>query len=232
MPEPRFDGVITIDGPAGVGKTTLGHWLSDELGIPYLETGFVYRALTYGVIQRRLEPDAWDQRLVEGLDVHPRLPPPPRPRPQFVSIHGTGLDVDSDLFSAEVDALVARVSSVPSVRAGVRVLCRRLVGAGPMIISGRDTATSIVPMAACKIFLTAERSVRSARVTHGASAPPEGRPGAEYEVAGHPGPAEVRHELESRLLGNHLRPAPDAHIIDTTSLTVAAVRERAMRCLQ
>jgi CMP/dCMP kinase len=232
MPGARFEGVITIDGPAGAGKTTLGHWLSDELRIPYLETGFVYRAATYRVIQRGLGAEAWDQRLLEGLEVRPRLPPRPRSRPQSLSMEGTQFEIARHLFSTDVDALVARVSSVPPVRDGVKKLCRRLVGEGPMIISGRDTGTSIVPMASCKIFLTAAESVRSARLGRGTAPAPQDRPRAEDEVTGHPGPPSARHELESRLLRDHLRPAQDAHIIDTTSLSVGEVRDRAMRCLR
>jgi cytidylate kinase len=221
-----FDGVITLDGPTGAGKTTLGQWLADELGYEYLESGYLYRAATHRAVTEGIAQDEWDARLVAGLSAEPR--PPRTGAAQEVRLGDRALSLTDDLFSTEVDALVARVSAVASLRQAVRKLLRGLAADRKLILSGRDAGTKIVPEAPHKFFLTAMKEVRSARR--------EGRDPAKSTPIGRSrgGGAEPmpRHELESRLLGDHLQPAPDALVIDTTNASIDTVRAIALNHLE
>lgn len=217
-------GVIAIDGPAGAGKTTLGHWLADKFDLLYVETGYIYRAATHLAITQGLRPDRWDERLLEGLKVIPRLPMPRR-REQRLLINGRDLDVEADLFSSEVDELVVRVSSNSRVRAAVRLVCRELLKEGKIIMSGRDVGSAIVPEADYKLFLTADAKVRAARLGRPHRRETDDERVPEIEPVGR------RQEQEARLLRGHLRPPADALVIDTTLLSIADVRVVALRHL-
>ena len=157
--------LITIDGPAGSGKTTLGHWLADLLGIPYLETGWLYRAATYRLLTDRYDDVNWGESLVAELDVEPRLPAP-LVHEQVITLSGGALDVERDLFSPAVEGLVAQVASDDGVRRAIARLTRKVVErhGATAIVSGRDAGTAIFPEAPFKIVLTADAAVRRARV--------------------------------------------------------------------
>ncbi len=222
-----FDGLIALDGPAGAGKTTLGHWLADRLGYDYLETGFLYRAGAYVATKAKVDENRWNRRLVTTVDVVPRTPLP-EGTPQQVLIDGCELNVQQDLFSERVDALVARVAAIKDVRAAVRELVRAHACDARLIISGRDVGTAIVPEAGHKLFLTADEGIRANRLGRRGDAV---RPAAPLPQPSVRATATPRHELESKLLSSHLHPAPDALVLDTTALTVDAVRLAALQHL-
>jgi cytidylate kinase len=223
----EFAEVIAIDGPAGAGKTTLGHWLADELDFAHLETGFLYRAAAYRASAHGIRKEGWGGDLLAGLEVCPRTPRLGG-RPQRLSFGGHELDIEHDLFSSEVDELVACVSSVAAVRDGVRELARTIAGRGQLIISGRDVGTAIVPEAHHKLFLTADQDIRAARLGRSVNMP--GSRAATPRQ--NPQSAEdSRHKLESKLLAQHIQPAADALVLDTTALTIDAVRSATLRHL-
>lgn len=204
---------VTIDGPTAAGKTTLGYWLADHLRIGFLETGYLYRAAAHRVVDGQVLEIAWDDRLLAGVEVRPRSPRP-ESIPQKLIVEGRELDLAEDLFSPEVDRLVAQVAAVESVRHAVRELSRVAAASERLIASGRDTGVAIVPEADRKLFLTADPAVRASR-------------GART----HPGPSS-RQELESKLLGHRIEPAPDASVIDTSAMTIGEVRSAAVRELE
>lgn len=224
---PDFKEVITIDGPTGAGKTTLGHWLADELNYEYLESGYLYRAAAHQAVTTGAPEGGWGADLIATLSVQPRRPGVDLP--QELQLDGHVLSIQDDLFSRDVDSLVARVAASNGLRQAVRSRLRDLASDRRLILSGRDAGTRIAPEAPHKFFLTATKEVRSARLEgRDPGATPATRDQARVEPDERAGP---RQELESRLLTRHLQPAPDALVIDTSDTSIEEVRAIALRHL-
>ncbi|WP_102959750.1 (d)CMP kinase [Mangrovicella endophytica] len=191
---------IAIDGPAAAGKGTLAKKVSAHYGLPYLDTGLLYRA-----IGRR----AFDK----GVD----LDDPQAAGEIARTLKPTHLD-DGSLRGREAGELASRVAVHPSVRAALTDF-QRAFAAGPegAVLDGRDIGTVILPDAQVKIFVTASPEVRARRRTDELSA--KGR-AVDYERI----LAEVR-ERDARDAGRStapLKPAPDAHLLDTSELDIEA----------
>ena len=190
--------VVAIDGPAGAGKSTLARALGEELRLPYINTGVMYRSVAARALEGGLNPGDADAlsrlagELAFTLDEG-------SPRALLVD----GRPVGSELTSAEVERLVSLVARHPEVRSVLRAEQRRL-GAGGSVIEGRDIGTVVFPDADVKVFLRAEPDERA------------GRRQAERRSSD-PALAEAlerRDSLDART--NPLVPAPDAHPVDTT----------------
>jgi cytidylate kinase len=198
---------ITLDGPAGAGKTTLGHWLADELGYRFLESGYLYRAAAQTALAKGVDRASWDQHLLAGITVTPRNPAPDASEHQMQR-NGDPIDIRNELFTAEVDAFVTEVAMVPELRQEVTTICRSLAARGPTVISGRDIGKLVLPEAGCKIYLKADSEVRSERMD---------------------GPWPLtRQRLETTLLGAHSKPAADALVIDTSDSSIECIRAIAL----
>lgn len=150
--------VISIDGFAGAGKTTLGHWLADYLGWCYLETGLLYRVVAWALLQRTEVDRSEASALAAGVTVEPRQPAPCGLR-QRVAFHGTELSIE-ELRTSEVDAIVVtHVASNPLVRQALTEIARTCVAGGRYVVVGRDAGEAIVPDAMLKIVLEEPASV-------------------------------------------------------------------------
>ena len=207
--------VIAIDGPAGSGKSTLARRLALKLGLPYLNTGLMYRALALRAVRDGVDPD--DGPALEALARSIRFDLDPRVEPSALAIDG--LPPEEALSSPEVESTVSAVARHPEVRALLRQEQRRL-GAGGAVMEGRDIGTVVAPEAPLKLFLEAhpkERIERRAqeRETHLAQV-------AEA--------LETRDALDART--NPLESAPDAVLIDTTDLDADAVLTRALELVR
>jgi cytidylate kinase len=157
--QPRFTGVIALDGPSGTGKSTVARLLAERLGAGYLDTGAMYRAVTVAVLQAGIDPaDApavADRAATSEIEVSldPRAP-------------GTrldGRDVARQIRSAETTAAVSAVSAVPAVRERLVAQQRALIGRGPTVAEGRDIGSVVWPDAELKVYLTAREDVRASR---------------------------------------------------------------------
>ncbi len=137
--------IVAIDGPAGAGKSTVAQRLAKHLGFRYLDTGAMYRALTWLAMQRGVP--LGDN---EPFDDHGR-----------VSIAGT--DVTASIRQSRIDRQVPVVARHPAVRAVMRERQRELGEHGDVVIEGRDIGTVVVPNADVKIYLNADSSVRTRR---------------------------------------------------------------------
>ena len=151
--------VVTIDGPAGAGKSSVAKRLARRLGYRLLDTGAIYRAVALTANQRGI---AWTdaagcseiaRTLAIGFD--------------FVGdnnhVYVAGVDVSSSIRSPEISQGASQVSAHPAVRDALLELQRRLGGAGGVVVEGRDTGTVVFPNAEAKFFLTASESERARR---------------------------------------------------------------------
>ena len=220
--------VIAIDGPSGSGKSTVAACLAARLGVPWLSSGALYRAVTRLTLERlgTAAPAAQVSALVRSV----------RWEVAGATVRADHRDLTASLHSAEVDRHVAQVSAIPGVRHAINHLVRVTVGAGRWVVEGRDIGTEVFPEAVLKVYLDAEPVVRAERraLQHRSvgsvgsagsagsarSAGAEGQAGAVAQVAA--SLAERDRRDRHKPMGA-LRPAADAQRIDTSHLTVSEV---------
>ena len=204
--------VIAIDGAAGSGKSTLARGLAGALGLPYVNTGSMYRALTLAALEAGIGVD--DEVALAGLMSTLRFSLGGGPTPELWI---EGSPPSASLTSIGVEEAVSAVARHPQVRALMREEQRRL-GAEGAVVEGRDMASVVFPQAPLKIYLVADPIVRAARADR-RSAEPEGSRAA--------GALHARDERDANV--NPFEPQPDAVVIDTTSLDTKATLAIALR---
>lgn len=215
--------VVTIDGPAGSGKTTLGRRVAAALGLPLVDTGLFYRAVA--VAAHRAGMDAADaaglERLAASLDIEVNTDPEAPAGAWQLRLGGE--DVTAEARDPRLATLLARISGVAGVRAAVLARQRGLAEGGAVAV-GRDCGTVVFPAAAVKIYLEAGEEVRARRraaeIREGGGAVDEGI--LRSEIAG-------RDALDTGRAVAPLRPAADAHVIDTGRVGVEGMVESALR---
>jgi cytidylate kinase len=214
--------LIAIDGAAGSGKSTLARLLATTLGLPYVNTGAMYRALTLAALRQGIdvEDEGALVRLMDTLDFTLSSADPEEPQPIPRELWIDGVPPSDELESPDVEGNVSAVARHPAVRAAMRA-AQRALGEGGAVMEGRDIGTAVFPDAPVKLFLMAA---------------PEERAGRRVEERGSEQVAGALHERDRRdARVNLLVPAEDAVVIDTSDLDVdgtlrvalAAVAERA-----
>jgi cytidylate kinase len=152
--------IITIDGPVGTGKSTIAKKLAESLGYIFFDTGAMYRTLTYAIIKHNIsldDPQAIDSFL-QSFTFNVRVQH--GEKHYFLDHHE---DVTDKIRSAEVNALVSRVSSIKGVRDKLVAMQRQLAQGVNAVFEGRDMGTVVFPEASIKIFLTGRLEVRAKR---------------------------------------------------------------------
>ncbi len=197
--------IVAIDGPAGAGKSTVARGLAERLGFRYLDTGAMYRALTW-------------LALAEGTDLEDGAALGALAEAHRIAFDGDrvsirGADVTEAIRVPRIDRLVSSVARHPEVRRVMRDRQRELAEAGDAVIEGRDIGTAVCPGAEVKVYLVAESAERARR-----------RLAERPEIAPEALATDLR--LRDERDSAQMHAAADAETIDTTALTVGDVLDR------
>lgn len=155
--------IITIDGPAGSGKSTIAKILAKELDLKYIDTGAMYRALTLLAIENGIDYEDEKSILDIVYRVNLKIDDNVYNENMYTKVTINGRDVSSKIRSKQVGAAVSIVSKLPGVRKYLVKLQRLMAGGGKAVLEGRDTGSVVCPDALLKIFLTASRKERVKR---------------------------------------------------------------------
>jgi cytidylate kinase len=151
--------VVAIDGPSGSGKSSTSREVASRLGLRYLDTGAMYRAMTWWYLEQGVDVD--DAEAVAARADAPVLVSGTDPQAPTITVDGT--DVAEPIRGSAVTAAVSAVSSVPAVRSRLLREQRDIIGTGSIVVEGRDIGTVVAPEAAVKIYLTADPDARAIR---------------------------------------------------------------------
>jgi cytidylate kinase len=205
--------VIALDGPSGTGKSTVARGLAQRLGFRYLDTGAMYRAVTWAVLRDGVDPE--DAAAVTELARRTRVEvsmDPDRPR---VSVDGQA--VDREIRTPAVTVAVSPVSATPGVREVLVAAQQELIGVGRVVAEGRDIGTVVAPAAPLKVFLTASPDARAHR---------RSRQDGTTDHRSTAADLDRRDTYDSTRKHSPLRAADDAVHVDTTALDVNEVVQR------
>ena len=202
--------VVAMDGPSGSGKSSTSRGVAARLGLRYLDTGAMFRAVTWWMLEHGV--DVEDPAAVAAHAEDPRLESGTNPSAPTITVDGT--DVAGPIRSAEVTGAVSAVSAVPSVRARLLREQREIIGDGGIVVEGRDIGTVVAPDAAVKVYLTADPEARAARRTAEQSG---------GDVSATRADLLRRDRYDSGRATAPLAMADGAHHIDTTPFTLDEV---------
>jgi len=195
--------IVAIDGPAGAGKSTVAQRLAERLGFRYLDTGAMYRALTWLALQRGL-------RLADGEVLGQLAEENPVEIDEQRRVRIAGTDVTASIRKSEIDRMVPVVARQEPVRRVMRERQRELADDGNVVIEGRDIGTVVAPDAEVKVYLNADRNIRAKR-----------RMAERPEIGADALATDLR--IRDQSDAARMQPAEDAIQIDTTDLDVEDV---------
>ncbi|MFH1277802.1 MAG: (d)CMP kinase [Candidatus Eisenbacteria bacterium] len=215
--------IVTIDGPAGAGKTSTARGVAERFGYRYLDTGALYRTLALAV----LRSGAADPLGPDAVEVCRRAEVRPRWRGSAMDVLLDGEDVSGSIRAPEVTGLVSPLSANPEIRSLLIRIQRGAAGEGGLVVEGRDIGTVVFPEAPVKIYLFADIDERARRRAR------------EMERAGLTvDPVELRRAIaerdrrdSGRAVAPLKRPA-DAIDVDTTGMTLEGQIERIVRIVR
>jgi cytidylate kinase len=204
--------IVAIDGPAGAGKSTVARRLAERLGFRYLDTGAMYRAVTWLAMQRGLP-------LGDGAPLGGLASASPVTFDEGGRVWIDGTDVTASIRKSSIDRNVPVVARHPEVREVMRERQRELGEHGDVVIEGRDIGTVVAPNAEVKVYLNAEASTRARR-----------RQAERPDIGGDALATDLR--VRDKSDAARMRPADDAEQIDTTELEVDDVVNRIAELVQ
>jgi cytidylate kinase len=204
--------IVAIDGPAGAGKSTVARRLAERLGFRYLDTGAMYRALTWLAMQRGFD-------LSEGARLGELAAENPVEFSESGRVSIGGTDVTASIRKSNIDRQVPVVAKHPAVREVMRERQRELGHQGDVVIEGRDIGTVVAPDAEVKVYLNADSGTRARR-----------RQAERPDIGGDALATDLR--LRDKSDAVRMQPASDAEQIDTTDLEVDDVVMRIEQLVQ
>ncbi len=210
--------IVAIDGPAGSGKSTVAKQVAKNLGFHYMDTGAMYRCIAWLALDGGVDLDdaarigdlAQKAQIIFGHEAG-------NPLPSSVSVNGT--DVTRAIRTHEVDTAVSRVSAIPAVREALVAMQRTMAATDDVVMEGRDIGTVVFPNAEVKVFLTAAPEERARRRAAQNAARGVGETDPDVILAS----IRERDRQDSTRETSPLKPAEDAHMLDSTGFTIDEV---------
>lgn len=221
LSRPHAASIIAIDGPAASGKSAIGTSLAARLGYPFVDTGAMYRAMTWLALRGGVDPhdEPALTRLAAEASIDVREAAGDSIEPTIVLLDGE--DATPHLRDSDVEANVSLVSRVPGVRAALVRVQRELAAHGRVVMAGRDIGTVVLPGADLKIYLDASREVRGRRRME------QMRDfGLEPDFDTVLADVKRRDSIDETRAASPLTAAPGAVIINTDQLTIEEVVSR------
>jgi CMP/dCMP kinase len=202
--------VVAVDGPSGSGKSTVSRRLAATLGAHYLDTGAMYRAVTWAVLRSGVDPHDADSVIKVATEVELAI----GVDPEAYHVSVDGVLVDAEIRGPEVTAAVSAVAAMPAVRKILVTMQRELIAAaGRVVVEGRDIGSVVAPDADLKVYLTASADARAQRRSSEDAA----------DVALTAADLARRDRFDSTRAADPLQQAPDAVALDTTELGIDEV---------
>lgn len=225
-PARKQDG-IAIDGPAGAGKSTVAQQVASKLHYLYIDTGAMYRAATWIVLERKANIADADEvvRLVESSRID--LKPPDESSRGRVRVFINDVDVTMIVRSRIVTRFASQVAAIAGIRAIMVKRQQQMADRGGVVMDGRDIGTVVLPRAALKIFLTASAEVRAERRLKELE---EMGQSADFKTLMEE--IQARDHLDSTRESSPLRQAEDAILIDTDHLSIDQVVDSILELAQ
>ena len=217
--------IIAIDGPAGSGKTTVARLVAEKLGLRYIDSGAMYRAVTLKCLREGVPINRDDERRAAEMAASAKIQFVPGPNGQMILLDGE--NVDEAIRGHQVTLAVSPVSALSGVRKAMVALQRRMAAEGGVVMEGRDIGTVVFPDADLKVFLTASPEVR-ARRRHAELA----TNGVKADLAQLAREIQERDRQDSTRDDSPLRQAEDAVLLDTDPLTAEQVADRILELLR
>jgi CMP/dCMP kinase len=202
--------IVAIDGGVASGKSAVGRRVADALGLPFVDSGLMYRAITRLAAERGIDPRNSDAatRLAESTDV----------RIDGEHVWANGVDLTDGIYDADHAEALPLISAIPGVRAALVAQQRRMAGGKGVVMAGRDIGTVVFPDAQFKFFLVASLDEKVRR-----RAAQYERRGERVDAEGMRKEVEERDRVDSQRAIAPLKPAPDAVVIDTDKLEIDEV---------
>lgn len=214
---------IAIDGPAGAGKSTVARLTANRLGFKYVDTGAMYRAVTWYVLQQHIALDNTEAIVQAAEDMELVL----ETTPGGTLVYVAGENVTEAIRSVQVTAKVSLVAGISDVREILVRKQKQMAEAGGVVMDGRDIGTKVLPDAELKIFLTASIEERAKRRFKEMQAQ-----GIETHLEKLQQEIVERDELDSTRDVSPLKKAPEAVVVDTTGLTINDVVEKILQLIR
>jgi len=208
---------IAIDGPAGAGKSTIARMVAERLGFVYVDTGAMYRAVTWKILQLGLAPSQSEQ--IAAAAHHMSIALKPGPSGQLVYVDGT--DVTEAIRSTEVTRGVSEVAAIGEVRHLLAGMQKDMAASKGVVMDGRDIGTHVLPDAELKVFLTADVRERASRRLRELQ---QGNPGLTLEELERDMQKRDKFDAEREI--SPLAQAADAVLLDSTGLSIDQVAGR------
>ncbi|MEK8127425.1 (d)CMP kinase [Paenibacillus filicis] len=208
---------IAIDGPAGAGKSTIARLVAGALGFVYVDTGAMYRAVTWRILEEGLREDQTEEMISLTRQSNIRLAPGSNGQAVYVD----GQDVTGMIRSAEVTGNVSRVSAISEIRDVLTRKQKEMAAGKGIVMDGRDIGSQVLPDAEVKVFLTASVRIRAERRLKEIS-------DSQPEVTLDQLMTDIarRDRMDEQREASPLVRAPDAVLIDTSGLTIDEVVHR------